>query len=647
MGGTALVGVGDVGRRRRCAPGRRPPSAPPPAAASAARRPSPGTPGPAGAWRRGRRTARRASCAAVVGARARRAGRPTRAAPGAATIPDRRRGAPVPSTTVGTVPARRWGHGTRWHGWRVAASARTAPRPPPLPRRGAGRRPAHLRRGGRARPPRSAPARTPPPCSPRPRTATLDAAERRRLARSGRAPATTPAHRFVRANLRLVIWVARRYRDAGLPLGDLVQEGNLGLHAGGRDLRPPQGLHVLDLRHVVDPPAHRPGPGRHQPHDPGARPRRRGPHRARPDLAPSCSSRSAASRRPRSSPRRAASRSSGCSQCLRAEPDLVSLSAGVGEDGTELGDLLADLGATAPEDAAVLAVRVRRAAGLARAPARPRARGDRAALRLRRRLAPHARGGRPPLLGHPGAGPPDRGQGAHEAAPPVRPEGAAGDVRRVTGEATGSTALQRRRPASAWQSAAGRRRAHHRTSTISAERAAADGGSTPGAGRQRKHDVDAAQPRLDDAPSAAPTQLDGEADLLGHLAHDGGRRLLAPLEQAAGQPPAAAVAVADEQHAVAVARRRPWRRPCSDGVPRRTRPRRTRPAAAEPQHPERAAAGRSREASGGRRAPRRAAPGWPRRPACGGRRARARRGRGPSASATTAPASVQTSSPPR
>ena len=35
--------------------------------------------------------------------------------------------------------------------------------------------------------------------------------------------------RFVQANLRLVIWVARRYRSAGLPLGDLIQEGNLGL----------------------------------------------------------------------------------------------------------------------------------------------------------------------------------------------------------------------------------------------------------------------------------------------------------------------------------------------------------------------------------------------------------------------------------
>jgi RNA polymerase sigma factor (sigma-70 family) len=35
--------------------------------------------------------------------------------------------------------------------------------------------------------------------------------------------------RFIEANLRLVVWVARRYLGRGLPLTDLVQEGNLGL----------------------------------------------------------------------------------------------------------------------------------------------------------------------------------------------------------------------------------------------------------------------------------------------------------------------------------------------------------------------------------------------------------------------------------
>ena len=35
--------------------------------------------------------------------------------------------------------------------------------------------------------------------------------------------------RFINSNLRLVVSVARKYQWSGLPLGDLIQEGNLGL----------------------------------------------------------------------------------------------------------------------------------------------------------------------------------------------------------------------------------------------------------------------------------------------------------------------------------------------------------------------------------------------------------------------------------
>src|SRR5437763_1191020 len=56
----------------------------------------------------------------------------------------------------------------------------------------------------------------------------LSAAERRRL--EGKAAAGRQAkQRFIQSNLRLVVSIAKRYQSSGLPLLDLVQEGNLGL----------------------------------------------------------------------------------------------------------------------------------------------------------------------------------------------------------------------------------------------------------------------------------------------------------------------------------------------------------------------------------------------------------------------------------
>jgi RNA polymerase primary sigma factor len=52
--------------------------------------------------------------------------------------------------------------------------------------------------------------------------------ERRELERTARA-GDDARQRFIQANLRLVVSIAKRYRNSGLPLLDLVQEGNLGL----------------------------------------------------------------------------------------------------------------------------------------------------------------------------------------------------------------------------------------------------------------------------------------------------------------------------------------------------------------------------------------------------------------------------------
>src|SRR5262249_56547244 len=64
----------------------------------------------------------------------------------------------------------------------------------------------------------------------------------------------------------------------------------------------------------------------------------------------------------------------------------------------------------------------------------PRGEGPAHAVRHRREVGPHARGGGPGLRGHPRAHPADRSQGAAQAAAPIAVEAAA-ELRRGLGPA--------------------------------------------------------------------------------------------------------------------------------------------------------------------------------------------------------------------
>lgn len=57
----------------------------------------------------------------------------------------------------------------------------------------------------------------------------IDRAEEARLARGIRAGEEEALDKLVRSNLRFVVSVAKKYQNQGVPLSDLINEGNLGL----------------------------------------------------------------------------------------------------------------------------------------------------------------------------------------------------------------------------------------------------------------------------------------------------------------------------------------------------------------------------------------------------------------------------------
>src|SRR5436305_14544177 len=57
----------------------------------------------------------------------------------------------------------------------------------------------------------------------------ITAEEEQHMAQRIKAGDEQTRQRFIEANLKLVVSIAKRYQGRGLPLEDLIQEGNLGL----------------------------------------------------------------------------------------------------------------------------------------------------------------------------------------------------------------------------------------------------------------------------------------------------------------------------------------------------------------------------------------------------------------------------------
>jgi RNA polymerase nonessential primary-like sigma factor len=74
------------------------------------------------------------------------------------------------------------------------------------------------------------------------RASLLSADEEKSLTRAANKGCTTSRHRMIESNLRLVVKISRAYINRGLPLLDLIEEGNLGLIRAVEKFDPERGF---------------------------------------------------------------------------------------------------------------------------------------------------------------------------------------------------------------------------------------------------------------------------------------------------------------------------------------------------------------------------------------------------------------------
>ena len=278
---------------------------------------------------------------------------------------------------------------------------------------------------------------------------TITSARRRQLKAAIRS-ADEAAEIFVNANLRLVVSIAKKYQASGLPLLDLVQEGNLGLIHAVTKFDHRKGFKFSTyatwwIRQAITRGIANSGRTIRLPVHAGDQVSALRKMRAQLETE--------LGRKPTNADLTEALgwREGQVEEVLRfaAEPRVAFHAAGGGGGGSEDGDdETRRLRSRCRRPQPVRCRRRRPAAGRGRAapgsPRRARADGAAPALRPGPGRGTHARRGRAALQPHPGAHPPDREPGAVEAPPPVHRRGRrAFTARRLT------------KPVSRWRRSAG------------------------------------------------------------------------------------------------------------------------------------------------------------------------------------------------